>query len=154
MARRAELNGIAAGLAGKFTSRYNDIDGYWALGILYKVAATANSSSISIDLLLNKVTPQFDFVRRVNGPLVEFLFVQLKKRRLEEFQVSKAIVNIKFGMDENLVDSGLRRNTRGEPYICRVVLTDDLQKDHVAVVKGWCEKHNPSREHRSTRGLY
>lgn len=34
MAKARYLNDVAAGLAGAFIGRYNNVDGYWALGFL------------------------------------------------------------------------------------------------------------------------
>ena len=48
---RKDLKGIAGGIASSFISRNNDINGYWALGILYKRATEKKLINLKFDIL-------------------------------------------------------------------------------------------------------
>ena len=56
MAIRKRMNHVAAGLLDSFYSRCNDIQGYWALGMLYEEAQSA-PYRVTLDLLARTATP-------------------------------------------------------------------------------------------------
>ena len=56
MIARRKFNHITAGLLSKFLTRYNDIDGYWALGVMY-TEARAFDSRVEIDMLHGVAQP-------------------------------------------------------------------------------------------------
>ena len=150
MPKRKELKGVASGIAGSFVSRNNDIDGYWAMGILYQSASEAGYNKFFLDLLTGESTPKFKYSKRVAKPYHEFLINQIGKKGLEEYQVAAATVKIEYKTDHTKRHT-LYNWTWGEPFLCQVTITDDLGKNHVCIEYGWCGKHNPSRERRSTR---
>ena len=68
----------------------------------------------------------------------------------EECQVSNATIDIEFDVAPTTMHL-LSKNTWGEPFACRVTIIDDLERKRVGEVFGWCGKHDPIKEHRSTR---
>lgn len=150
MPRRKEFKGIAGGLINSFLSRNNDIDGYWALGLFYQCAAVREDFRFELDLLSGKSWPYFEYSERSSKPYRDFLFAQLEKKGFEEVQAKKAIVLINFKTSptkwhvEHIY-------TWGEPFVCRVSITDDLDREWFSEIKGWCGQHNLDREIRSTR---
>ncbi|MBN2529807.1 MAG: hypothetical protein JXR76_25680 [Deltaproteobacteria bacterium] len=151
MVNRREIKGIAAGIVGKFSSRNNDIGGYWALGVLYRDAVRNGSTVVQLNLLTGDIQPPI----RNAGPLIsyfrEYLFFRLKAVGFEEYQIKGATVELKFGLKENPNESVLRKDTWGEPYLCRVFLVDDLGKCRSFEKSGWCAQHNSKLERQSAR---
>ncbi len=150
MPRRRELKGIAYGIAGRFVSRNTDIDGYWAIGVMYKAAIDRGTRQFALNLLTGESTPECKYANRVASQLHQYLLKQMSRMGFEEYQVSNATIDIEFNVAPTTMHL-LSRNTWGEPYDCRVTITDDLERKRVCEVFGWCGKHDPSREHRSTR---
>ena len=58
MIARRKFNHITAGLLSKFLTRYNDIDGYWALGVMY-TESRACGNRVEIDVLHGRARPDF-----------------------------------------------------------------------------------------------
>ena len=50
MPRRKELRSVVYGICDHFISRYNEINGYWALGYIYKEANLQHINNISFDI--------------------------------------------------------------------------------------------------------
>ena len=150
MPRRKELNGVAAGLASSFSSRNNDADGYWALGVLYKLVNEAEANKITIDLMSSKSCPNFKHIKEIASPYYNYLIDQLMKKKFKTQQITSALIEIQFNVAPS-AQQIMFKSTWGEPYICRVILTDDLNKQHIKESRGWCGQHDPKKEHRSIR---
>ncbi|MFB0583439.1 hypothetical protein [Aeromonas salmonicida] len=60
MGHRKELICVASGIINSFSSRNNDIDGYWGLGKLYKAIEPVESKVVSIELITKVATPNID----------------------------------------------------------------------------------------------
>ena len=96
MPTRKELRGAAAGLAGRFVSRYNDVNGYWALGLLYKAAADAGESTFTLNILNGETSSYFKYAKNLSAEFHSMLLKQLNARGFEEFNVISAIVELEF----------------------------------------------------------
>ena len=151
MVSRRELKGIAAGIVGKFSSRNNDIGGYWAMGVLYRNAVRNGSTVVKLNLLTGEIEPQIKNVGMLVSTFREYLFSRLKAVGFEEYQITGATVELKFGLEENPIKSVLKKDTWGEPYLCSVFLIDDFCKCRSFKKGGWCAQHNPKLERQSTR---
>ena len=57
MSGRNKLRGVAHAVLGSFISRNNDIDGYWALGLLRSFADTAGVAELRFDLVTGTAEP-------------------------------------------------------------------------------------------------
>jgi hypothetical protein len=150
MPRRKELKGISSGIASSFISRNNDVDGYWAMGIFYKIAFESGDNKFTLNLLSGESAPKFKYSKRIAKPYHEYLLNQLEKKGLEEYQVTAAIVELVFNVPQTTKHK-MFSMTWGEPFMCRVTISDDLGKKHIYEENGWCGQHDPFRERRSTR---
>jgi hypothetical protein len=151
MASRKELKGIAAGIAGKFVSRNNDIDGYWAMGILYEMTSEGNASKFTLDILSGQSTPKCKYSKTIAEPIVEYLHREIEKRGWDVRLVIEATVEVNFDDQTEERNYGFYKDTWGEPYLCRVVIKDKETKMYTFEVKGWCGRHDPKKERRSER---
>ena len=150
MPTRKELRGVAAGIAGHFVSRYNDVNGYWALGLFYKAAVDAGQNFFKLNILSGESTPEFRYSKRVSSDFHEMLLKQLAARGFDELNVLSAIVELEFDVELPEQRKYIKTNL-GEIFSCRVVITDDLNKQRSFEETGRCRQHDPSREHQSTR---
>jgi hypothetical protein len=57
MTKGARLTNIASGLCGSFTSRTNDLDGYWSIGKLRSLADRHGRTTVLLDLLTSSILP-------------------------------------------------------------------------------------------------
>jgi len=149
MARRNQLKNLACGIAGRFSSRNNDIDGYWALGLLYSAADAAGTNAVSLDIFSEAAKPPCEYTSRQLSEFEQYINELLEKHQLTGHVVA-ATIDIEFDVEPPPL-AMLSKNTHGDPYIGRVTLTDDLGKTRSASFRGWCRKHDPKKEHRSTR---
>ena len=144
------MRGVAAGAAQKFISRYNDIRGYWALGILYKAAVDADADSLVLNLRSGISEPSFPESKALAAHYYNYILEQLLARGFSESHVTDAYIELGF----NVAPTPRQRVqwTWGEPFLCRVCIVDDLERTRSFAVRGWCGVHDPKREHRSARG--
>lgn len=147
MPKRRSMTGMAAGLAGKFVSRNNDVDGYWALGLLYRAVAKKGASEISIDLVSRTSIPDTKYSRRMAEPLASWLFDQLHKQGYVREQLVDARIDLHFCVEPTPVQIRTRQ-TWGDPFACRIVLTDDKGRQWSYARRGWCGKHDSANEWR------
>lgn len=151
MPRRRELTGIADAVAGSFASRNNDVNGYWALGQLYRRAKETGSLRVTVDLLShNERTTVAEPTASISTTYREFLSCHLSKRNLPDSWVVSASVEVQFESVTTMPEF-LGKHAGCQPFQCRVVLVDDLAREHIATSVGWCWPHDPARETQSTR---
>lgn len=150
MPRRRELTGIANAVVGSFASRNNDINGYWAMGQLYRHAMEQGSLNAEIRLLPHGGDELCESVKLASCAYREFLLSQLGKRRLPVSWVVSAKVGIQFESATPMPEF-LGVYAGCQPFLCKVVLVDDLDREHKATASGWCWPHDPNRETQSTR---
>ena len=164
MARRRRLQGVVAAIIGKFVSRNNDIGGYWALGILYKAASLNLTNTVHLDLLDQQILISLEKPYTVIIPFRKFLEQQLLKQGLELKHIKIAEIDIVFNSTEarNLIDPIFNPSldcrsqeiplcVPGDAYLCRARIVDDFGKEYNTQVYGWCRKHDPYYENKSTR---
>jgi hypothetical protein len=144
MARRRELKGIAGGIAMHCASRNNDISGYWALGIIYKIATGHGVPIISIDIASAKnLCAELAEFRRLFRERYHF-----SSLRLYQF-ISNIVVDFKF--EPYSVSEHRGQTARAT---CTVHIIDDLGKARSASAVTFCRAHAPRLEARSARSQH
>lgn len=150
MAGRKQLKTIAGGLLGTFTSRNNDINGYWGLGVLRLYAQRRGLETLEIELLS----------RHYNEPAVSPFFAAgqyyrqwfsraLLHWRLSENELRSAYIRLRFSTFEEFPD--VVRDTQGKPYVCTVSITTPQGTEYSASKVGVCAPCDPKIDRRSTR---
>lgn len=147
MSRR--LKGVAAGTAGNFASRNNDLLGYWAIGKLCLTAEKSETETVLIDVLNMTANPHFARVEEIAEPCRERLFGHMRVLKLSPELVSSAIVEVRFEKDKNAWREWSGATHRFE---MRVALTDRNGRVYIAQERGVCWPHDRSKESQSTRG--
>lgn len=148
MARRKEFRTIADGLISSFVSRNNDVYGYWGIGKLYSHMLSTKSMKLKIDLINRKIEPNSEEFGILICEYSERLLVQIKRRGINQRFLKSAEMTLIGHSDEPLPYFG---RTAPNRVYCRLVLTDDLNKEHFSEANCWCREHNPDEELKSTR---
>jgi len=153
MRRRSEIGSIASGMIHSFVSRNNDLGGYWGIGVLYLYALQAGSLCLTIDLLRSSVNSSAGrwlpaHLRSDCEALISqykvMLYALLDKRKVPEAWVSGAVFNIEF---ESLTAAPAypRIGENSEAFACSLSIRDDLGRERIFRVDGWCWPHCPLR---------
>ena len=120
---RSELNGVAAGLAGSFVSRNNDVDGFWSLGLLRLFADQLQLKSLRFDIANGRTEPDAPLLLRVCHTYQASLARQLAARGIDRSMVAHAEILVSF--DALGSPSMPPARTYGPPFLCSVRLLDD-----------------------------
>ena len=105
---------------------------------------------MSIDLISGESSPNTEYAERMAEPLAAYVVDQLEKRGFARERLKSAEVNLEFRVDPTPAQMRAKY-TWGEPFMCQVVLTDDLGAQWTHTKRGWCGKHNPKTERKSAR---
>lgn len=143
MARRRELKSIASGLAHYGVSRYNDIAGYWGVGVLHGLALNKlQVESLSIPVM--KSSEPLDWEIR------SFKASFLERLRYVRHELMKVVEDCE--VDFHFEPYAWRESRgQGARVTCTVHLIDDLGKRRSASASTFCFPHDPRFESRSNR---
>ena len=150
MGRRRELGSIASGVIGSFSSRNNDVDGYWGIGKLYLFVATLQSKSVYLDLCSQQIipySPSFDPMTKHYSKMFKRLLIKCSIP-LEWIRSAGIYVEFEADYEER---HHYWRSALGKPCNLVCVVVDDNGRSHVARSYTNCLPHDPKREIRSTR---
>lgn len=149
MSSRA-LKGIADSIAISFSSRNNDLDGYWALGKLYREALAHRQQTIELCLLpdASLALAAFSVQRRLQIQWQARFYWLLGRYRVRS-PIVAARVTISFKHAESAGNP--RWACRGDPFCCVVEITSLSGREFSSCASGHCEPHNPRQEQRSAR---
>ncbi len=150
MARRKEILNIAHGLLGSFISRNNDINGYWALGLLYKHVLENEADTITLDIFDRKENLRPPLPLQISSNYRRLLLRMCTARQIPPSWIKKAVIEIAFDIADP-VDRRIWQTSYGEPFSVDVFITDDRGKKYLSHAKGRCKPHDPARELRSLR---
>ncbi|PKH56757.1 hypothetical protein CXF83_06660 [Shewanella sp. Choline-02u-19] len=150
MARRNELGSIASGLIGSFSSRNNDIGGYWGLGKLHKFVENDSKKEIMIDLLSGNISPQTDEFDSLIESYRDRLDSHLTTGSIPKAWLVSVELTVLFE-PEYEKKHHYWRSGLGKPYKAKCDILDDNGKHHVAYAYNNSQPHDPNREARSCR---
>ncbi len=148
MKLRSRLKHVAAGLLGSFISRYNDVGGHWALGLLYSDVKEP-PHYIEFDLLSDSPHPAGACASTVAARYAIFLRAALERQHLEWDALTMAVVTLQF--NAKVADPTFHYPCLGDPVVATVRLESAL--GHVATVSSIarCYPYRPMLFRRSTR---
>jgi len=149
MPRRNELGNIASGLIGSFSSRNNDVSGYWGIGKLFKLVESSSEKVVSIELVERTMAPDHSEF----GSLLDQFNLKLKKhlaaRNIDPSWVVSATITASFDVD--FQDHHKWRSALGKPYVLECDIEDDKGRHHKAYAYNNARPHDPKKEMRSSR---
>lgn len=88
--RRCELRDLVDALLRSFTSRNNDLDGYWALGRLLTAADELHARELVLDLRTGVSRPECEVGARVARRWRDVLVAHCARRGLDVAQIGVA----------------------------------------------------------------
>ncbi|WP_392552951.1 hypothetical protein RHO14_03535 [Orbus wheelerorum] len=145
MARRREFFDIAHGISSSFNSRNNDLQGYWAIGILYKYLSTNNITSIVFDILNNTSTLNTEKFPQIISRYSALLYYLLGVKNINYNWVKSATIKIDFNQYNKTYHDQIFYPI-GDPYTITMTLIDDRGKIFEANSYGKCRYHDPNKE--------
>jgi len=148
MPRRKELRSVAYGICHHFISRYNEIDGYWALGIIYKEVNLQHIYNISFDIYNKHIIPNTIPTTKTLEYFHLYLYTLLDKHGFSKDIINSAKIDIDFNLKPIEIEV-LYKNIYGNPFVCTVSLTDDKNKLWSIQMRSSCREHNPNIELQS-----
>lgn len=148
MSSRKEYQTIADRLISSFTSRNNDVHGYWGIGKLYSFSQSVNTNKIVIDLIEKSITPQNnEFI-----PMIHHFAQKLndfqQKREPPTSTLSDAKIFISSVKSQNIFtyDSWAPNELK-----CTIKFRCDTEKTYTKELVVKCRPHDPRRETKSMR---
>lgn len=123
VSRHRRLASVADGTARAFSSRNNDVDGWWALGLL--LAQAPPSGEVTLDLIAGVVHPEAtDPMLAALGPAWgRYLSWTLDRHGLSPGSVKFAGLSLRFDLSTQ-VPSWID-GARDHPFLCTVTIEDD-----------------------------
>lgn len=147
MAIRKRMNHVAAGLLHSFSSRNNDVEGFWGLGMLYDEVQSA-PYRVELDLLARTATPAGHNAVLIAGRYAHFLRHALSKKNLRAEDLAAATVTLQFKADAPR--QYFPPDWIGDVFTCTVTLrTSDEKASYTAY--GKCMPTSARGFCRSTR---
>lgn len=150
MGHRKELICVASGIINSFSSRNNDIDGYWGLGKLYKAIEPVESKVVSIELITKVATPNIDELNMISLSYSKIFIKLLGNKKIPIHWVISATITSEFEAEYQPHHHFWRRDL-GKPCNLTCTIIDDMGNNHTAKAYVNCLPHNPNKELRSTR---
>lgn len=137
MRRIGKLRHLAAGLLDSFVNRDNDVEGKWALGVLY----AEEPGGVRLDLLRWEATPATAAAVTVARNYGERLRRALPKVRLARDDLVEATVEVTFDTAPAVLPSWYQAT--GEPFDCVITLRNRFGQQVVRRAHGRCRRWEP-----------
>jgi hypothetical protein len=148
MPRRIELKSVAAGVLSTYLSRNNDLNGYWALGVLYRQAIATPTRSIEI-FLVGQQAPNTEYINFQQAKYRSLLLSRLDALGIPSVWVQTATLSVQFECSEG-PPSVLAISER--PFRATLTVITDQGRRFSVLAFGSCWPHDESRESCSRRG--
>jgi len=146
------LNNVSYSLVDAFVIRQNDIDGYWALGIICKDTVEQGMDTVDFDVLDLKSSPSFWYSKRLLYPLRKRLYDAFDKKGLKYEDIVSVTIRVEFirvaPSEKNLKSIDLSRIL---PTICTAKILTNQGVERNSSLEFLCRPHDPAKEMRSTR---
>jgi hypothetical protein len=130
--------------------RNNDVEGYWAPGLLYRELASPHT--VELDLLLGTATPPGAYAGVQLARYTGYFRSALLKQRINFESLQQASIFFQFNLSAVSVSTH-GEPMLGEPFACTVVLRDDRGNTAAYRVQSKCHVTRPWLFSRSTRAM-
>ena len=121
MLSKRKLRHLAAGLLGTFISRYNDYEGYWAFGVMYR-EVYSSGNPVTLDLIAKTALPDMPATANVSRTYGNYLREAIAKFGDPPEELMEAGVLIEFGLPPPVEQAW--HGVTGDPFRCTVRLVN------------------------------
>ena len=142
-----KLNHIAAGVLASFVGRNNDVGGYWALGVLYREAAS-NGNTVALDLLAPDTAAPSPAAASAARHYAQFLHGALQRQGLAADTLAQARIAVAFN---TTAPAHVHYTSVGDIFACSITLAGTHGSIAERTVYGRCQPCTEGRFTRSTR---
>lgn len=146
----AHLTNIAHGLCGSFTSRNNDLDGYWAIGKLRLLAEKYGQTTVVLNLLTSSIHPSASEFAPVLARYRRLLAKLADLTRIPLEEITAADIKLDFAPPPWPRISYYKPQW-GDQFTLTVTINADDRATGSMRHGGYCRSHDPAQESRSTR---
>lgn len=119
MAIRQRMNHVAAGLLASFYSRRNELEGFWALGMLYQ-EVQSDPYHLKLDLLARTATSSGHNAALIATRYADYLQRALSKKNLRVEDLHEATVAVQFKAEVPVTH--FQPHWIGDVFSCTVTL--------------------------------
>lgn len=144
MPRRKELVDVIRGLTSSFDSRNNDVQGYWALGVLYYFAKTNHICLFKFDLLNQTIQPSISYFQQITSTYHSNLQRLINAKNINSQWLKSVSITIEF--DNYSKQHNHIKYPVGDPYVIIGKIIDDRGKIFESTIYGKCQSHDPTKE--------
>jgi len=138
MGSRRHLASVAEGVARAFAMRNNDVDGWWALGLLL-AAVPPGDPDYRVDLLTGAAAPVVgNELGALGDAWARYLRWSLQRHGIQHGAVRSAELQVRFNRLD-AVTSWIPGG-RDYPFKCTVVIEDDRGRRYQRAVEGHCSR--------------
>jgi hypothetical protein len=154
MASRRLLLSVADGTARAFANRGNDVDGWWALGLLL-AATKPTDPDYRLDLLTGETTPPTitPALDQLGPAWARYFAWTLVRHGVPAARVRNAELTVRYNRGD-AVTSWIPGNS-DRPFACTVSIRDDQGRGYERTIAGHCSRlsdfTNPDPEMRPRR---
>jgi hypothetical protein len=149
MGRRKDIRNLAYGLLHTFVSRYNDDNGYWALGKLHALAQAQGSTRLAFDLWGDAQVDTAPIVSAMRARYGDWLRQGLRRHHFSAGYLARATLSMDFER-EDLQRRIVGMGSNAPPMVCAVTLVDALGREYDLQTILPCRPHDPTLERRRT----
>ena len=150
MGRRKDIRNLAYGLLHTFVSRYNDDDGYWALGKLHALAQAQGATRLAFDLWGDAQADTAAIVSAMRARYGDWLRQGLRRHGFPAGYLQRAAISMDFER-EDLRRKIVGMGSNAPPMVCTVCLVDALGREYGVQTVLPCRPHDMACERRSAR---
>lgn len=127
------FNGVAAGLAGTFSSRNNEIGSYWAFGEMYEYAIENQEDVFVFDLMSGETNCTEPRITSLTDKYRDKLWRLIDAYGADRTRVTSTTIRALFGAKTSLHVCGF-----GDVFTCVVTITDNRGRLYISEVANRC----------------
>ena len=150
MAKRAQFWQVARGVLTSFASRNNDVCGYWGIGVLAKIIQEHGLARIELPLYPSPMRSNEPVFSALAVRYADLLNAKLIKGGILASWLTHAELVFTFPVAAS-AQHLLGESAPGQPFECRLEITDERQCSRSFAWLGWCWPQGGGPESRSTR---
>lgn len=139
MSSRRHLKSVADGVVRAFAGRNNDVDGWWAPGLIL-AAVPPGDPDYSVDLLTGAGTPTLEgtLLEDLGQAWARYLAWSFARHGLSESVVRSARLILRFEHADDVPSWVLGH--RDQPFWCTVTIEDDRGRRCQSVAESHCSR--------------